>query len=175
MFNENFKSIFCVGIICFSLLLCGFVKPVNAMPNSLDGSDTAMQLIDEYMTARENLINENMNQNWTTFSVEGVYNDEKVRAELMKNLKIFKVRSTFQIIDINVSDVFTDVNVTETIRYDNSAPKVVNHEITIMLQKNGSSIILSDSYKEEYIGFTSCSYVVDDGGNAELNAVASWP
>ena len=40
MFNENFKSIFCVGIICFSLLLCGFVKPVNAMPNSLDGSDT---------------------------------------------------------------------------------------------------------------------------------------
>lgn len=147
---------FFTKIICF-MLAFSFCC-ISARAEVVIENNKIPTLIQNYMDARKNLISTNDESVWNQISVEGVYNDELTRADMLETHKIVKMDSSYQILNMNVSDYFVEVQLQEKVRYNGSVTENIIHEIKIM-NDNDNFIILSDKYKESYINFASCSYV----------------
>lgn len=157
--------------MCLIFLLELFVIPINAMAKTSDETDYITLLIQKYMSFRYNLTDE-VAEEWKGISVEGIFNDELRRVELIETHGIVNINSSYDIVNVEFSDPFIEVRILESVYYDDSVPKEIIHEITIMCDNNHDYIILSDSYREDYIDFISCSYI-EEKKQDELNAIAS--
>lgn len=95
-------------------------------------------------------------------AVPAMVTDEQAHRELLSASNTSFEESAVTINSVHCDGGCADVTVTETVTYTVNGEtrfETVEHEIAVYLQKDGSAVVGSDAYREEYSNFSSCSYV----------------
>lgn len=130
-----------------------------------DKGNEITEVVCDYMDGRENAVATGDVEALGDAAVIGIVNDEITHRQMLVENNIVVSDTSYQILDVDISDTMVTVTLTETMEYVTGGITEdvnVQHSLTIMYDEYGVAKVVSDEYAEEITGFESCSYISED-------------